>query len=172
MNNCIVCGRESDALIDDICPDCHMDQWRQSLIPAFVVCPKCASQDLSVSTGIALERRFRCHACKHTWLVYPDDKAKTDFKEGGRVRLRQLTKELKADGLHLDQTGTIRVLEGKWGVEFDGYSDSGWNAGLQVIKFNARADHGSIVPILALCEVILPGQDSDKGIVARPGASV
>lgn len=73
------------------------------------------------------------------------------FQAGDRVMLNTINKELRTDGLRKWQTGTVRELEGKLGVEFDGYSDTGYNAGLQVIKFNTRADDGTVVPILTLC---------------------
>lgn len=83
------------------------------------------------------------------------------FKDGDRVVLRSVTKEMRADGLRAGQLGTVRNLEGKLGVEFDGHSDTGYNAGLHVIKFNARADDGSIVPILTLCEVYVSDELKD-----------
>jgi hypothetical protein len=74
------------------------------------------------------------------------------YKDGDKVALVRLTHELEQDGLTTGQTGTVRDVDGQLGVEFDGYSDTGWNAGLHVIKLNTRADNGSIVPILHLCK--------------------
>lgn len=31
MNNCVQCGKETNALIDDLCADCHMRNWFEGL---------------------------------------------------------------------------------------------------------------------------------------------
>lgn len=71
------------------------------------------------------------------------------YKDGDKVLLCELNHELTNDGLRIGQRGTVRDVDGngKLGVEFDGYSDTGFNAGLHVIKLNTRRDNGSIVPI-------------------------
>jgi len=76
------------------------------------------------------------------------------YKDGDKVVLCTLTPELAKDGLRIGQSGTVRDVDGngKLGVEFDGYSDCGWNIGLHVVKLNARTDARTTVPILDLCK--------------------
>lgn len=38
------------------------------------------------------------------------------------------------------------------GVEFEGHSDTGYNAGLNVVKINTQRD-GQTIPVISLCEV-------------------
>ena len=77
------------------------------------------------------------------------------YQEGQRVRLVKVTEEMAAKGIKVGATATVRVHNGKLGIEIDGYSDTGWNAGLHVTTFNTRQD-GQTISILDLCEAISP----------------
>ncbi len=79
------------------------------------------------------------------------------FKEGQRVRLVGITQDLIASGVKLGMIGTVCV-EGPFlngpgftGVEFEGHSDTGYNAGLRTVCVNTRRD-GQVVPVISLCE--------------------
>ena len=75
------------------------------------------------------------------------------MKVGQRVKLVAITPDLIAAGLRVGQAGTVRESpSGSLGVEFEGHSDTDWNAGLHVISVNTRRD-GQTVAVISLCEV-------------------
>jgi hypothetical protein len=80
------------------------------------------------------------------------------MKAGDRVWLRETTPELLEKGIRAGTTGTVREVPAGvrgeariLGVEFDGYSDKGWNAGLQVVSIHTKHEGGS-VSVISLCE--------------------
>jgi hypothetical protein len=73
------------------------------------------------------------------------------MKPGQRVQLVEVTPKMIEDGLRPGMIGTVRKTpHGSLGVEFDGHSDTGWNAGLHVTVINTRRD-GHTVPVISLC---------------------
>jgi hypothetical protein len=75
------------------------------------------------------------------------------MKAGQHVKLIAITPDLIADGLKVGQSGTVRKsASGLLGVEFEGHSDSGRNAGLHAVVVNTRRD-GQTIPVISLCEV-------------------
>jgi hypothetical protein len=77
-------------------------------------------------------------------------------KVGQRVKLMAITPDLLASGLRIGQVGIVKEVPGQesnvLGVEFEGYSETGWNAGLHVVSVNTRRD-GQTIPVISLCEV-------------------
>jgi hypothetical protein len=85
----------------------------------------------------------------------------TQFKDGQRVRLVKASQEMLEKGIKPGTFGTVRIQtwddghEPSLGVEFDGYSNTGWNAGLSVVMINTRIA-GKTFPIVDLCEALAP----------------
>ena len=78
------------------------------------------------------------------------------MEPGQRVQLVETTPEMIADGLRSGMIGIVRSLpSGGLGVEFQGYSDTGWNAGLHVISINTVRADGAIVPVIDLCNPLI-----------------
>lgn len=95
-------------------------------------------------------------------------------KIGDRVRLREVTPDMAERGLKVGMWGIVRQLpEGNLGVEFEGYSDTGWNEGLHVISTGYRRADGSYVLAIDLCdsEAAAPQAIPDD-VIARMQASV
>lgn len=71
------------------------------------------------------------------------------LKAGDRVVLRQDAEDLTAG-----MVGTVRVtLNGDLGVEFEGYSGAGYNAGLRVVSITGTID-GKMQHLIDLCSPI------------------
>lgn len=78
------------------------------------------------------------------------------FKIGQRVKLLEVTPEMAERGLKIGMTGVVReVLNStNQGVEFIGFSDTGWNAGLHVTSIGYHRVDGSYVLAVDLCEAL------------------
>ena len=71
------------------------------------------------------------------------------LKAGDRVILRRDTEDLSAG-----MVGTVRItLNGDLGVEFEGYSGAGYNAGLRVVSITGTID-GKTRHLIDLCSPI------------------
>lgn len=81
---------------------------------------------------------------------------KPTIKVGQRVKLVEVTPDMITRGLKIGMLGTVRHLShsSELGVEFEGYSDVGWNTGLHVTSTGYHRADGTYVQVVDLCELL------------------